>query len=370
MSYQNLPLGYPVKIDPPKAIRRHAFAGLFLAAALALALASQPAVAAGVCFKGVNLSGAEYGDRNGVEDKNFTYPSEKTVAYFAGKGMNIVRLPFSWERLQPTLNSPLSAAEVDRLKSSVQRLRDHGMTVLLDPHAFGYYDKARLGTPDVPAFAFADLWIRLAAEFANEPDVLFGLMNEPYDIPASEWLGMANDAIAGIRSVGARNLVLVPGTRWTGAHSWRADNPGGSNADVMRGVKDPINNYAYEFHQYLDADSSGTGAGCVAAEAANAALVDVTAWLRETGKKGFLGEFGGSQDAACLVGLKAMTKTLDDNADAWLGFSYWAAGDWWSPEEINNIQPTEKGDRKQLSALPLTPGKQPDAAACSTLPPA
>lgn len=353
---------------PSKTVRRHALTGLVLASFLVAA--AQPAAAAGVCFKGVNISGAEYGDRDGVEGKNFIYPSEKTVAYFAGKGMNIVRLPFSWDRLQPTLNSPLSAAEVDRLKAAVQRLRDHGMTVLLDPHAFGYYDKARLGTPDVPAFAFADLWIRLAAEFANEPDVLFGLMNEPYDIPASDWLGMANDAIAGIRSVGARNLILVPGTRWTGAHSWRADNPGGSNADVMRGVKDSIDNYAYEFHQYLDADSSGTAAGCVAAEAANAALVDVTAWLRETGKKGFLGEFGGSQDAACLSGLKAMTKTLDDNADAWLGFSYWAAGDWWSPEEINNVQPTAKGERKQLSALPLTPGKQPDAKACAILPPA
>ncbi len=342
----------------------------FFAALIAVAAAVQPAAAAGVCFKGVNLSGAEYGDRNGVENQNFIYPSEKTVAYFAGKGMNIVRLPFSWDRLQPTLNSPLSAVEVDRLKAAVQRLRDHGMTVLLDPHAFGYYDKARLGTPEVPAFAFADLWIRLAAEFANEPDVLFGLMNEPYDISASDWLGMANDAIAGIRSVGARNLVLVPGTRWSGAHGWRADYPGGSNADVMRGVKDPIDNYAYEFHQYMDPDSSGTKGGCAAADAATAALVDVTAWLRETGKKGFLGEFGGSQDDACLAGLKAMTAVLDDNADAWLGFSYWAAGEWWAETEINNVPPTAKGDRKQLSALPLTPGKQPDAKACTTVPPA
>ncbi|MCR6500383.1 glycoside hydrolase family 5 protein [Shinella sp. CPCC 101442] len=340
------------------------------AALAAVVVAAQPAAAAGVCFKGVNLSGAEYGDRHGVENLNFTYPSEKTVAYFAGKGMNIVRLPFSWERLQPTLNSPLSVVEVDRLKAAVQRLRDHGMTVLLDPHAFGYYDKARLGTPEAPGFAFADLWIRLAAEFANEPDVLFGLMNEPYDIPATEWLAIANGAIAGIRSVGARNLVLVPGTRWSGAHGWRAEYPGGSNADVMRGVKDPIDNYAYEFHQYMDPDSSGTKGGCAAADAATAALVDVTAWLRETGRKGFLGEFGGSQDDACIAGLKAMTAVLDDNADAWLGFSYWAAGEWWPETEINNVQPTAKGDRKQLSGLPLTSGKQPDAAACVTMPPA
>lgn len=340
-----------------------------LAAFLAVAVGGQPAAAV-VCLPGINISGAEYGDRNGIEGTNFIYPTEKTVAYFAGKGMAIVRLPFSWERLQPTLNSPLSAVELDRLKASVALIRQHGMGVLLDPHSFGYYDKMRLGTTDAPSFAFADFWIRLAAEFANEPDVLFGLMNEPYDIPASEWLDMANGAIAGIRSVGARNLVLVPGTRWSGAHGWREDHPGGSNADVMRGVKDPIDNYAYEFHQYMDADSSGTAGGCAAAETANAALMDVTAWLREAGKKGFLGEFGGSQDEACLAGLKAMTATMDENADVWLGWSYWAAGEWWAPDEINNVQPTTKGERRQLSALPLTAGKRRDVAACAPLPPA
>lgn len=341
-----------------------------LAACLTFATATESPAASGVCFKGVNLSGAEYGDRDGIEGQHFIYPSEETIAYFVGKGMNIARLPFSWERLQPTLNSPLSATEVERLKLSVQRLREHGLTVLLDPHAYGYYDKARLGTPEAPAFAFADLWIRLAAEFANERAVLFGLMNEPYDIPATEWLDMVNQSIRGIRSVGARNLILVPGTRWSGAHSWRADHSGGSNADVMRGVQDPIGNYAYEFHQYLDADFSGTAGGCTAAEAAKSALIDVTAWLRDVGRKGFLGEFGGSQDEACLSGLTAMTKTLDDNADVWLGFSYWAAGEWWSPEEINNVQPTEKGDRKQLSALSLPANSHLDAVACATLPPA
>jgi endoglucanase len=343
---------------------------LLLSLALTPALAGGGALAGDLCFTGVNISGAEYGDRNGIENTNFIYPSEKTVAYFAGKGMNIVRLPFSWDRLQPTLNSPLSASERDRLKASVDLIRKTGMSVLLDPHAFGYYDKARIGSPDVPEFAFADFWTRLAAEFANEPDVLFGLMNEPYDIPAADWLRMANGAIAGIRSVGARNLILVPGTRWSGAHGWREDHPGGSNADIMRGVKDPIDNFAYEFHQYMDADSSGTAGGCTAAETARNALVDVTAWLEETGKRGFLGEFGGSQDDACLAGLAAMTGVLRDNPDRWLGWSYWAAGEWWSPDEINNVQPTARGERKQLTALSLTPRDARKAPACRVLPPA
>lgn len=342
---------------------------LGLSALIGALLLQQTAASAMPCFTGLNLSGAEYGDRNGVEETNFIYPTEKTIRYFAGKGMNLVRLPFSWDRLQPTLNSPLSGVELDRLKASVALLRENGMTILLDPHSFGYYDGARIGTPEVPIFAFADFWTRLAAEFANEDDIIFGLMNEPYDISATDWLEAANAAIAGIRGVGARNLILVPGTRWSGASGWREDHPGGSNATVMLGVKDPLDNYAYEFHQYMDHDSSGTKGGCPAAESANAALLDVTDWLRDAGKKGFLGEFGGSQEQACLDGLTAMTTTIRDNADAWLGWSYWAAGEWWSPDEINNIQPNANGDRKQLSALVLAPRDNSRSPACATLPP-
>ena len=83
----------------------------------------------------------------------------------------------------------------------------------------------------------------------------FGLMNEPNGVAATQWLAAANAAIAGIRASGAQNLVLVPGVRWTGAHSWYSGDSG-SNAAVMGGVVDPLDHYAYELHQYLDSDSS------------------------------------------------------------------------------------------------------------------
>jgi aryl-phospho-beta-D-glucosidase BglC (GH1 family) len=50
--------------------------------------------------------------------------------------------------------------------------------------------------------------------------VIFGLMNEPNALPASQWVSAANAAIEGIRGTGATNLILVPGVSWTGAHSW------------------------------------------------------------------------------------------------------------------------------------------------------
>ncbi|TYC49272.1 glycoside hydrolase family 5 protein [Rhodobacterales bacterium] len=326
-----------------------------LTAAAMLAVLSSEVLADSVCYKGVNLSGAEYGDINGVYGRNYIYPSQKTVSYFADKGMNIVRVPFRWQRLQPVIGEKLDAAELERLKSSVEMIRSQGMTILLDPHNFGYYEDARLMTPELPAQAFAGFWIRLAPEFANEDDVIFGLMNEPYDIPADDWLIAVNRAIAGIRAVEAGNLILVPGTNWSGASSWSSDRKMGNNGIVMAGVQDPLGNFAYEVHQYMDEDFSGTHDTCPQAAEAAEALERFTAWLRDHDARGFLGEFGGSKDPACLEGLREMVGVIDRHPDRWLGWTYWAAGDWWPESEGNNIQPVSGRDRPQLGAVMQSP---------------
>lgn len=325
---------------------------------------------ADLCFRGLNLSGAEYGDVDGQENINFFYPTETTKDYFASRGFDAVRLPFKWERLQPRLGEALDAAELERLKASVADLRRRGFSVILDPHNFGYYGDHNIGSAEVSTANFARFWIRLAAEFANRDGVVFGLMNEPHDIAPKVWLDAANRAIAGIRAVGARNLVLVPGTYWSGITSWRVDYGEGDNATTMLAVVDPADNFAYEMHQYMDEDYSGTHEACVNADGAVEAIAGVSAWLRDHGRRAFLGEFGGSHDPACLDGLTRMTAQIADDADVWLGWTYWAGGDWWSPTEGNNIQPTAEGDKKQLSALrPALSAPKGAAGACAAVPP-
>lgn len=76
------------------------------------------------------------------------------------------------------------------------------------------------------ASALADLWRRLALEFKNDKAVIFGLMNEPNGISAPDWANAAQGAINAIRKTGANNLILVPGTAYTGAHSWRSTSYG------------------------------------------------------------------------------------------------------------------------------------------------
>lgn len=318
---------------------------------LSLAITVGPAHAAGSCFRGINLSGAEFGSVGGEPGTDYIYPTEKTVQYFADKGFTSVRLPFLWERLQPKLNADFDPAELDQLQKTVKLIRASGMGVILDPHNYARYNNEVVGSPAVPTSAFADFWKRLSTLFAGQKDVSFGLMNEPHDMLATDWLTGANAAIAAIRASGAKNLVLVPGTSWTGAHSWEADGYGGSNADAMLGLVDPESNFAFEVHQYLDDDFSGTKNNCSRSADAVTALKSFTQWLRVHNQRGYLGEFGAPGGAECVEGLKAMIGVVESNRDVWTGWSYWAAGDWWPESEPLNIQPTKRGDRPQLKAM-------------------
>lgn len=321
--------------------------------ALALSISLSSASAATPCFRGINLSGAEFGKPGGVVHKDYTWPSEQTVSYFASKGFDTVRLAFMWERLQPKLMEPLDQDEVGRLKEAVELLRAHRMRVILDPHNYARYNDEVVGSDAVPSAAFGDFWARLAKLYANDHDVIFGLMNEPYRMPITQWLDAANTATAAIRSeAGANNLILVPGTAWSGAHSWMKPIDGEPNGVAMARFVDPAKNFAFEVHQYLDGDYSGTKDNCEGADKAVEAIKNFTAWLKEHGFRGFLGEFGApAGKVRCINAVKDMVGVMEDNKDAWVGWTYWVAGDWWPASEPLNIQPTPEGDRPQLKAL-------------------
>ena len=323
--------------------------------------------AEGTCLRGVNLAGAEFGALPGMFGKDYIYPSVETLDYFASKGFNTVRLPFVWERLQPSLFGDFASDELKRLKDTVLRMRNKGISVILDPLNYARYQGHLIGSPDVPPAAFSNFWQRLTQEFGQDPGVIFALMNEPHDISAANWLAIANEAIASIRSVSTRNLVMVPGTAWTGAHSWSGDWYGGSNASVMAGVRDPANHFAYEFHQYFDEDFSGKKDSCLRAEEAIASVGEVANWLRTTGAKGFLGEFGVTRDPSCVKAAAAMTETVDANRDVLIGWAYWAGGDWWPKEEALNIQPVAGLDRPQMAGLASALAKSLPASQCEFL---
>ncbi|WP_209016052.1 glycoside hydrolase family 5 protein [Roseibium sp. RKSG952] len=310
-------------------------------------------VQAETCLYGANVSGGEFGkaeDKPGTYGVTHQFPSAATYEYLASKGMNAVRLPFQWERIQPELFGPFEPEELGHLTKSIAEARANGLTVILNPHNYGKYYGRAIGSRDVPVDALADFWGRLASLYPGKTDIVFGLMNEPVDLTARTWLDASNRAIRAIRDTGADNLVLVPGTIWTGSSHWFDQQDGGSNAEVMLAVTDPAENFAIEVHQYLDADFSGTGTSCSRTADALAALKRFSGWLETFGYKGFLGEFGGSQNRSCLDGVKEIATFINRRPDIWIGWTIWAAGEWWGAYPYS-IQPEDGIDRPQMATL-------------------
>ena len=331
---------------------RNAFCVVCLAASITSFAAAE------ISFRGVSLAGAEFGDHNlpGNFGSDYIYPNAGEVDYFMSRGMNSFRLPFRWERLQRSLGGNLNNAELGRMREFVDYTTSQGGHVILDPHNFARYDGNLIGSSAVPDSQFANFWTRVANEFKDNPNVVFGLVNEPNTMPTEQWLSSANAAIAAIRDTGATNLIMVPGNAWSGAHSWEQDWYGTPNAQVMLNVVDPLNNYAFEVHQYLDGDSSGTSDEVVHQGIGRDRLVDFTNWLKDNNLRGYLGEFAVPNasigDGGNQIGDEAITRMLnylESNDDVWMGWNWWAAGPWWG-DYLFTLEPNGQ-DRPSMQLL-------------------
>jgi aryl-phospho-beta-D-glucosidase BglC (GH1 family) len=299
---------------------------------------------------GVNLAGAEFDPKNvpGVFGTNYTYPTYSEIDYYAGKGMDVLRLPFLWERMQHIQLGPLDAAELGRLDDAVNYAAGKGLKIEIEAHNYGYGFGALIGSAQTPNSSFADFWGKLAFHYKSNPDIIFGLMNEPHEQSASAWLGSTNAAISAIRSTGAAQQILVQGSYWDGAWTWTTTD----NAAVIgTGVQDPAHNFAFEVHQYLDADGSGTHAGVVSATIGVERLTAITQWAETTGSRLFLGEVGVASDPTSLTALDEMLSYMQQHTGAWQGVTYWAGGPWWPANYIFLIEPQNGVDTPQMDIL-------------------
>jgi len=308
----------------------------------------------GLAFAGVNLAGGEFGKVPGTYATDYIYPAPANIDYFVQLGFNLIRVPFLWERLQPTLGSPLAGADLARLTSVVDYAAAKGLHIVLDTHNYarrrvaedGWAAEHLIGSELVPAAAFTDYCTRLAGAFKDVPSIIFGLMNEPWGLAAADWLIIANQAIAGMRQQGAKQLILVPGVAYTGAHSWiTAGNV------VMGDVVDPGNNFALEVHQYFDADSSGTSPKAAGARIGSERIEAFQHWARQNGFKAFLAEFAAGEDETSLEALNDICRTLQANSDVWIGWAAWAGGRWWPANYIFNLEPSKSGQMRPQTKI-------------------
>lgn len=301
---------------------------------------------------GVNLAVGEFNEEAKNGGKLWTdygYPDATEIDYYAGKGFRLVRIPFLAKRVLSAKHKP--TADMDILLDLIDHAGHRRMAVVLDMHDYGMSRSGKLIGRDASATReFAACWAAIADRIKDKRNVALGLMNEPHDQTASEWLSGANAAIRAIRSAGAGQLLLVPGSYWDGAWRWTEQD----NHTTMLGVTDPLGNYAYEAHQYFDADGSGNPENPVIAGSGASRPKPFTEWLRANGKKGFIGEFGFASSPAYLAEADGFLNHLSENRDVYIGFAVWAGGPWWGdyPFSIGpDLAATPVIDKPQMRVL-------------------
>lgn len=214
----------------------------------------------------------------GVHGEDYWYPGLSpdpqtglnTFEYLYERGVDVVRLPFRWERLQSTPGGPLDRRNLAELEDSVAAAGQAGLEVVLDLHNFGGYwmevggtvKKLKLGSDDLTAAHFEDIWSRLCRNFRDDPVVIgYDLMNEPSGQGGVErgdhsneeraWEALARAAADAIRGLGDEKWLIIPG--YGGAGTWPEKHPEPWVSD---------DRHIYTAHQYFDSyRGSGTGGG-------------------------------------------------------------------------------------------------------------
>ena len=278
---------------------------------------------------GINAAGLEFGSKHGTYGIDYVAP-DKT---YGDRGFTTVRLPFSWERIQHAPYNNLDLADLRYIDEYIDKANNQGIHVLLDMHNYGRF-YGRVVNPYELAYAW-----RLLAQRYKGKNVSYGIMNEPHDFPRGkeEWKEMAQASIFSIRSVDTETPIVVGGYSWSGAWTWEENS---SNLASLEG-----DNLIFEAHQYFDQNGSGNAdSQCVAG---GERLDPFVNWLRNTGNKGIIGEYGVAGDPQCLNSLRSALNTMSDADDVIVASYYWAGGPWWGGYKFSIEDP----DSKQMQVI-------------------
>ncbi|KAI3622417.1 glycoside hydrolase family 5 protein [Moniliophthora roreri] len=309
------------------------------AMALGLASASTSWAASSLPFLGgVNTAGYDFSvATNGSFTGNGVDPPVFQFEHFASQGVNVFRIRKSptWQLMTPALGGDIDAGFFSRYDATVQAALTSSSSpwVILDVHNYARWNGGIIAQGGPTDEEYASLWSQIAAKYASNDKIIFGIMNEPHDIPSVEtWANSAQAAINAIREAGATTQhILIPGSSWSSAEAFPTEA-----GPLLINLTDPANTSTdlllFDVHKYLDSDNSGTHAECVTSNIeVFQALVD---FLKSNGnRQAILSETGGGNTESCEQQYRFCSDTLfeelefvKNNSDTLIGFTAWSAG--------------------------------------------
>jgi endoglucanase len=306
---------------------------------------------------GVNIAGAEF--RN--KDPDYGWPSDKILDYFQTKGIKLIRLPFMWERIQPTLGGELDPRYTANLVNTIERIGKRDMVVLLDLHNYAKYNEKTISQGGFTYEQFGDVWDKIAKAVAPQQKHIwgYGLMNEPY-IVADQKIPFWQAGIDAVRKHDPKTRITVSGEALK------------SESDPKQfHLKDPARAIVYESHFYFDHDGNGKYAKTYEEEISRPnprvnpmiGVERIKKFIEVCEKHQvdcMIGEFGvPAGDGVDPRWLDAMDNVMKYMHEHRITSTYWAAGEFWTRRGTSYIigengwKPGEHEgeDRPQLKIL-------------------
>ena len=261
----------------------------------------------GVKLAGVNIAGMDFGcDTNGTCTMSGVYPAPNAAQqmqhFVRDNGLNIFRLPVAWQYLVNNVcGGKLNSANFGVFDKEMRSCLATGAYCIIDIHNYARWDGGIIGQGGPTDQQFSSLWAQLAQAYANQSKVMFGIVNEPHDIPdMARWAQSVQVSVTAIRNAGAvSQYILLPGTNYTGAQNFIKDE----SLAVLNDVKNPdgsTTNLIMDVHQYLDGDGSGTSTECIKNNI-DTAFRPLAQALRNLNRTAILSETGGGNTQSCIT---------------------------------------------------------------------
>lgn len=135
-----------------------------------------------------------------------------------------------------------------------------------------------------------------------------------------------------IRDAGATSqMIFLSTSNWQNA----IDFP--NRAEAMLGVTNKdgsTTNSIFELHQYFDKEG---GKNTFCNDDLASGFVTVAEYLRSNKRQTSIGEIGAGNGQDCIDIVCSVLDTLNDNADVYVGWTSWAAGNWWDDYELTQV---------------------------------
>ena len=248
------------------------------------------------------------------------FPNICDLFYFAQVGVNTVRLSFKWDYLQCFLGQDIPinwekggyGAQIIKL---INAWTAKNFTVILSMYDHMRYSYCAIGASDcwVSQERYASAWNQIAAQFVNNPRVVFGLMNQPNVFDGKNngtiiVLNNQNAAARAIRSTGAEQLILYSGNGESKVSSWDSTDYGDSNSNTFTPENITDTHYAIETQMFYPESEESPEQGCIAIanDSPQSCVLMQTPenfirWMQETGIQVLLSQTGGTNSSTCII---------------------------------------------------------------------